>query len=234
MRPGPRGSIPHGAGSPAGEGGRTALRRHRVSRRHARPGQLGGGQRGAIPGASAPRGGPDAGAAGRRGRQTSDVRRLLQRSRGRRREHLQHRVLPRPDGKEIGRYHKVCPTVHERVRTPGRSLSRLRDQRPRRRRHADLLRHGLPGNGTLPRPGRGGRDLSPDAGRGGDRRRRHQPRGVPHPGGRELRLPRGGAARHRQHDRFAPGQDPRRGPGRRQPCRSPTSTRSADAKAGTP
>jgi predicted amidohydrolase len=26
------------------------------------------------------------------------------------------------DGKEIGRYHKVCPTIHERVCTPGDSL----------------------------------------------------------------------------------------------------------------
>jgi predicted amidohydrolase len=27
-----------------------------------------------------------------------------------------------PDGKEIGRYHKVCPTIHERVCTPGSSF----------------------------------------------------------------------------------------------------------------
>src|SRR4029078_38892 len=27
-----------------------------------------------------------------------------------------------PDGKEIGRYHKVCPTIHERVCTPGDSF----------------------------------------------------------------------------------------------------------------
>ncbi len=76
------------------------------------------------------------------------------------------------DGKEMGRYHKVCPTWPGSRRAPARKfVPGFSHARSGHSRDAHLLRSSGARDGALPRAGGRGHHFFPDDGRRGHRRR---------------------------------------------------------------